>query len=1071
MKSSLPEEAASFSAADLELRRRQIRKGLRRANTAGAIILLIVIGLSLAALVQALRAERNAHTAERATDRAEEELWKAHLAQARAQRLSGLAGRKGEALAAITSAAAIKRDADLRNEAVAALALTDVSESGTWHPAHVFGREALAFSRDLNVYALGNSEGVVTLFRMDTGEKVVQFHGTRGSIGGIKFSPDGRLLAVFFKNGDVIVWRISNAVCISTWNNGKKNSRVTSIDFSPDSKELAIACDETQVHILTVENPNEVRSVSVAEPVRSAAFSPDGKMLGLAVSNRIQLWRWPELTFAQALSHADEVETFAWHPDSRRLASTSHGPSEILLWDTATGKYRILPGHAELVPNLVFDHTSGLLASYSWDGSTRFWQANDGEFLFVSRAGFGMAFDSHDKLLAYARERQGFGLWNISRSTVYRELSLGIGSPPYINGFDFTPNGGNVAVVNWAEGLHLFDFSSADERNFAAADNLLSVWFVSDNQAVAISRHDISFWRVPRDAETHWEIEKRFEAPGGVTLDFGTVTRGPSPLIAIPASDSVFWIDLAHPGTLHQLKGQRAMGALNGAAITPDTNWIATTIWKGGGTAIWDTRTQKKVQDLGRNGGFVTFSGDNRWLLVGSAHKYTVWDTSNWWVSFEFNRETTGELVGTGAFSPDSKLLAICPEVNVMQLIRMPEGRVLANLSAPNLKNIGRVAFNQDGTILAGSTFDRRLQLWNLPALQRELAALNLDWDSNEEHVPSLISSAGAIRGPTAASTSRVYAMAQRTFYWLDGLGVLAAMFIGLYTLRYHQKMVRSYEEVETMVAQRNRELKMAQVELMHSHKMKAMGTLAAGIAHDFNNLLSVIRMGNQLQRRDDISGEDKVESGLAVERAVEQGKKVVRSMLGYSREPGGGREVFSVPELVDEVVLLLNKQFLGGLTLTLELNRDTPAVAGIRGRLEQILLNLVVNAAEAMDGKGRLVIGVREVEEINRNRTLLLRPRPANRYVELLVGDNGTGIESGIQERIFEPFFSTKPQSSSSGTGLGLSLVHSLAEQEGMGIGLRSEAGKGSTFTILIPVEQSPLQMQAPGRSATVSS
>jgi signal transduction histidine kinase len=1070
VKSSLPKKADSFSDADLELRRQQIRKGLRRANTAGAVILVIVIGLSLAALVQALRAERNAHTAERATDRAQEELWKAQLARARAQRLSGAAGRKGEAITAITSAAAIKRNGDLRNEAVAALALTDVSESSIWHPAQVFGREVLALSRDLNVYALGTSDGVVTLFQMDAAEKSAQFQGPRGGVGGIKFSPDGRLLAAFFNNGDVIVWRISDAVCVSKWKSGKKSSRVTSIDFSPDSRELAIGCDDAQVSIFEVENQNEVRSVSVAAPVRNVVFSPDGKMLGLAVSNRVQLWRWPELTFAQALSHAGEVETFAWHPDSRRLASTSRGTSEIRLWDTATGKYRTLQGHAELVPNLVFDHRADLLISYSWDGSTRFWQASDGEFLFVSRAGFGMAFDANDGMLAYAREQQGFGLWKIDRSPVYRELTLGIGDSPYITGFDFSPNGQEAAVVN-PEGLHLFDVATVNERSFSPAENLLSVWFGNDNQAVTISRHDISFWPVPRDAEKHWQAESRVEAPEGLTLDFGTITRGSSALIAIPTRDSVFWVDLAIPGALHRLNGRGAMGPLNCAAISADTNWIATTYWKGGGTAIWNTRTQQKIRDLGRNGGYVAFSPDNRWLLVGSAHKYSVWNTSNWRVSLEFNRETTGELVGTGAFSPDSKLLAISPDVNVMQLIRLPEGRVLANLSAPNLKNIGRIAFNQDGTILAGSTFDCRLQLWNLPALQKGLAALNLDWDSNEEQTQPLIGSAGEIRGQTVNSTPRVYAMAQMTFYWLDGLGVLAAMFIGLYTLRYHQKMVRNYEEVETMVAQRNRELKMAQVELMHSQKMKAMGTLAAGIAHDFNNLLSVIRMGNQLQRRDDISGEDKAESGLAVERAVEQGKKVVRSMLGYSREPAGGREIFSVPELVDEVVLLLSKQFLGGLTLTLELNRDTPDVTGVRGRLEQILLNLVVNAAEAMEGEGRLLIGVGEVEETNRNGTLLLRPRPANRYVELVVGDNGAGIESGIQERIFEPFFSTKPQNSSSGTGLGLSLVHSLAEQEGMGIELSSQAGKGSTFTILIPVEQSVLRTEASTRSATVSS
>jgi signal transduction histidine kinase/dipeptidyl aminopeptidase/acylaminoacyl peptidase len=904
---------------------------------------------------------------------------------------------------------------------------------------------------------------------MDTGEKLARFQETRGSIGGIKFSPDGRVLAAYISNGDVILWRISDGDCMSKWNSGRKGSRVTSIDFSPDSRELAIACDETQVCIVDVEKKNEVRLASVSAPARSVLFSPDGKRLGLAVSNLVQLWNWPELTCTQALSHVGQVETFAWHPDSRRLASTSRGTSEILLWDTATGKNRALRGHAELVPNLVFDHRADLLVSYSWDGSTRFWQASDGEFLFVSRTGFGMAFDANDKMLAYGRERQGFGLWKIERSPVYRELTLGIGASPYITGFDFSRNGRDLVVVN-PEGLHFFHVATVNERSFSPAENLLSVWFGNDNQAVTISSHDISFWPVPRDAETHWEIERRVKVPAGLNLDFGSITRGLSALIAIPSWDNVFWVDLANPGAMHRLNGRGVMGPLNCAAISADTNWIATTYWKGGGTAVWDTRSQQKVRDLGRNGGFVAFSPDNRLLLVGSAHKYSVWDTSSWRVSFEFDRETTGELVGRGAFSPDSKLLAICPEVNVMQLIQLPEGRVLAKLSAPNLKNIERIAFNQDGTLLAGSTFDCRLQLWNLPALEKELAALNLNWDSNQEQPGPLISSAAEFRRSTANSTSGGHALGQKTFYWLDGLGVLAAMFIGLYTLRYHQKMVRSYEEVETMVTQRNRELKLAQVELMHSQKMKAMGTLAAGIAHDFNNLLSVIRMGNQLQRRDDISGEDKAESGLAIERAVDQGKKVVRSMLGYSREPAGGREVFSVPELVNEVVLLLSKQFLGELTLTLELNRDTPAVAGIRGRLEQILLNLVVNAAEAMEGKGRLLIGVREVAAINPTGSLLLRPKPANQYVELLVSDSGPGIEPGIRERIFEPFFSTKPQSSSSGTGLGLSLVHSLAEQEGMGIGLISEAGKGSTFTILIPVEQKAVQTEAPTQSATVS-
>src|SRR5205807_475842 len=112
----------------------------------------------------------------------------------------------------------------------------------------------------------------------------------------------------------------------------------------------------------------------------------------------------------------------------------------------------------------------------------------------------------------------------------------------------------------------------------------------------------------------------------------------------------------------------------------------------------------------------------------------------------------------------------------------------------------------------------------------------------------------------------------------LAGLGVMVGVFTGLYTLRYQQRLMRSYDEIETLVGRRNRELELAQAELLHSQKMKALGTLAAGIAHDFNNLLSVIRMGNQLVRRASTSPEDKAQSSAAIEQAVEQGKRLVRS-------------------------------------------------------------------------------------------------------------------------------------------------------------------------------------------------
>jgi signal transduction histidine kinase len=322
------------------------------------------------------------------------------------------------------------------------------------------------------------------------------------------------------------------------------------------------------------------------------------------------------------------------------------------------------------------------------------------------------------------------------------------------------------------------------------------------------------------------------------------------------------------------------------------------------------------------------------------------------------------------------------------------------------------------------------------------------------------IASADKPTVPAQTGPEAVASLKSPWFYALTLTALALGVAIGLYTLRYHQRMMHSYEEVESIAAERNRALDLAQADLFHSQKMRALGTLATGIAHDFNNLLSIIRMGNNFLLRRDICAEEKAESGQAVERAVDQGKNIVRSMLGYSREPAGADESYSVPDLVNEAGLLLNQQFLSGITLTLELNSQLPLVTGRRSRMQQILLNLLVNATEAMNGHGRLRIAASATNSPRGE--FVLRPGPAARYIELVIEDTGPGIDPHIRDRVFEPFFSTKPRGASSGTGLGLSLVHSLAEQEKIGISLESVFGRGTKFTLWIPVADVPEELVA---------
>ncbi|HVY70764.1 MAG TPA: ATP-binding protein, partial [Verrucomicrobiae bacterium] len=284
-------------------------------------------------------------------------------------------------------------------------------------------------------------------------------------------------------------------------------------------------------------------------------------------------------------------------------------------------------------------------------------------------------------------------------------------------------------------------------------------------------------------------------------------------------------------------------------------------------------------------------------------------------------------------------------------------------------------------------------------------------------------------------------------------LGVALAMAFALVQQRYQRRLLAGYLEVDALVTRRNAELQTAQAELGHSQKMRALGTLAAGIAHDFNNLLSVIRMSNKLVSRAGGGNPEIKENVDEIETAVQQGKTVVNSMLGYSRRDNDSQGPISLLDVVEDGVGLLSKQFLSGLTLKLDLDEDAPPVGGSHGQIEQILLNLLVNAAEAMQRQGELRIAVRRVASLPRQ--LVLAPRPVGSCVELLVADTGPGIAPEVLPRVFEAFFTTKSPGVGQGTGLGLSTVYTIAENAGYGIAAETSPGKGATFRVFFPAAQ----------------
>jgi signal transduction histidine kinase len=291
--------------------------------------------------------------------------------------------------------------------------------------------------------------------------------------------------------------------------------------------------------------------------------------------------------------------------------------------------------------------------------------------------------------------------------------------------------------------------------------------------------------------------------------------------------------------------------------------------------------------------------------------------------------------------------------------------------------------------------------------------------------------------------------------WWIIFLpGMMAALFFAAVAWNRHRQLVRSHAAVELKVAERTRELEIATRELLHSQKMTALGTLAAGIAHDFNNILSIIKGSAQIIE-DNLDEPGKIRTRVdRIKTVVQQGAEIVDAMLGFSR----GSETAArcdVNMVVAETLKLLGDRFLREVEMKFERTDGLPEIEAPKEFIQQILLNIIFNAAEAMTGRKRITLKTLRVEKPPRE--VALPPGTAAEYVLISVQDWGGGMTPEIKARIFEPFFTTKALSTRRGTGLGLSMVYELAKKMGAGLAVQSVPNEGSIFTLILPLRSEP--------------
>jgi two-component system cell cycle sensor histidine kinase/response regulator CckA len=238
--------------------------------------------------------------------------------------------------------------------------------------------------------------------------------------------------------------------------------------------------------------------------------------------------------------------------------------------------------------------------------------------------------------------------------------------------------------------------------------------------------------------------------------------------------------------------------------------------------------------------------------------------------------------------------------------------------------------------------------------------------------------------------------------------------------------------------------------QLRRAQKMEAIGRLARGIAHDFNNVLAaIVGSADLLVHRYPSDHPAHVEA-VEIRKAAERGASFTRQLLAFGRRQALEPQAVDVHQAARAFDSTLRRIIGSGVTVTIEMPGPSPIVRMEPGQIEQVLMNLAVNARDAMPDGGTMHIRLDAVDVDKRNKAKY-PGMPASRYARVAVKDSGVGMDADLQRQIFEPFFTTKDPDK--GTGLGLSIVYTIAKEAGGTVTCTSSPGKGTTFEVLLPV------------------
>ena len=691
-----------------------------RASLGAALVLVLVLG-AVGISWQWRRAEAARRRAESAEQNLTDRLWTSYLAEARANRWSGRAGRRFNSLEALGKAAAIRPSLELRNEAIACIALPDVRLQRSLCSDSRGRRLGFAINEQFERYACLREDGTLRIYRVSDEKELLVLPGIGTTEGWtVALNRDGRWLVQQCGAGDgphFAVYDLEQGRMAFS-----RTHRCRSNAFAPDGAHVAASEPDGTIHIYALPSGQEVSRLTVRPRLIGMAYDPAGRRLAVSFEENPSVLVLDVETKAPCatLNEGGGVQCLAWSPDGQVLACAGMD-NRVYLWQIASGRCRVLEGHAALPTEILFNHLGDMLVSGGWDGMTWFWDPKLGVPMFSIRGGLvphSSALD--DRRLAFTVTDHDVGIWEVEPARECRRL----GRTDTLWEAGYSPRGDVLATAS-SDGVRVWNVEANRLLAFLPVNEIRSVsWAGGGRDLLAGGGSGVLRWSFgsPGSLElppaSHQVISQISREAGGLCPDGHTF------IVAGAQKADVLVLDLDGLKQPRFLAGHPRASTVS---ISPTGRWFATGTWKGEGVKIWSTETWQPIRELPASASSgCRFSPDGAWLATGSTEEYCVWRTDDWERVIAIPRDQAGDLLGYMAFSPDGRMLALLHGRNRnVKLISVPGGRELATLDT------GRpLCFSPDGGQLVTAGEDcRSLLVWDLRRIRQELGVLGLDWE------------------------------------------------------------------------------------------------------------------------------------------------------------------------------------------------------------------------------------------------------------------------------------------------------------------------------------------------------